>query len=459
MIIRSISGVRGLTESHLTPESSIAYARALNTFLPKGVIISGRDSRPSGDMILAEMTIELVRLGRTIVQCDIVPTPTVQFMVHNTEAVGGFVVTASHNPIEWNGLKFIRGDSTFFHPDECKKLFNIVDENIKLPSSEEPGIVWKEQNSIQKHVISCVSLKCISLNKIRNKKFKIVIDAVNGAGAIALPTMLESLGCEVIELNCEPNGIFNRGTEPLPENLIDLANAVIKNKADAGFAVSAPTGKYMNDLMQTYGRQVNIMCDSVVMPQKSMETQDVQYGSEPKRSMVQTHTFDGQISASFYADKYLRERQFMEAWMKMCVGEHTHKANYYDDYVGKLQIFQLGSDNERNSRDRPTYAVEAMEVYPQEIGSVEYGYGKKNEIVKINIEFGYKYWRNMGSETKSLSFGDHLQTPADVKAAGGLLGMLPPVLQRVGKSVLGQARTVLNPIGRLSKGRIFTPFF
>lgn len=237
MIIRSISGVRGLTESHLTPESSIAYARALNTFLPKGVIIAGRDSRPSGDMILAEMTIELVRLGRTIVQCDIVPTPTVQFMVHNTEAVGGFVVTASHNPIEWNGLKFIRGDSTFFHPDECKKLFNIVDENIKLPSSEEPGIVWKEQNSIQKHVISCVSLKCISLNKIRNKKFKIVIDAVNGAGAIALPTMLESLGCEVIELNCEPNGIFNRGTEPLPENLIDLANAVIKNKADAGFAV------------------------------------------------------------------------------------------------------------------------------------------------------------------------------------------------------------------------------
>jgi len=224
--------------------------------------------------------------------------------------------------------------------------------------------------------------------------------------------------------------------------------------------VQTVSAKYMNDLTQSYGRQVNIHCDNITMPAKKMTTQDVQYGSEPVRSMITGHEFPGTITASFYADKYLRERQFMEAWQKMCVGEHTHKAQYYDDYIGKLQIYQLGADNERFSRDRPTYAVEVMEVYPQEVGSIEYGYGKKNEIVKINIEFGYKYWRNMGSETSSLSFGDHLQTPADVKSANnGLFGMLPPVLQRVGKSVLGQARTVLNPVGRLSKGRIFTPFF
>ena len=214
---------------------------------------------------------------------------------------------------------------------------------------------------------------------------------------------------------------------------------------------------YMKNLNQTYGRQVNINCDTITMPSKKMVTQDVQYGSEPTRSMVTGHEFPGTIVASFYADKYMRERQFFEAWMKMCVGEHTHKANYYDDYIGKMHIYQLGADNE-SSRDMPTYAVEAMEVYPQEIGTVEYGYGKKNEVVKINIEFGYKYWRNMGSSTTGLSFGDHLQTPADVKAAGGLLGMLPPILQRVGSNVLGQARTVLNPIGRLSKGRIFLPF-
>ena len=237
MLIRSISGVRGLTDSHLTPEISSIYARALHTSLPDGVIMAGRDSRPSGDMILHAMTEELVGLGRTVIQCGIVPTPTVQFMVHNTEAVGGFIVTASHNPVEWNGIKFLRPDSTFFHPEECQDLFNIVDQNVELKKSKEAGIVWPEQNAIQKHVIACASISCIDLNRIQRRKFKVVIDAVNGAGAIALPNMLEALGCEVIELNCEPDGNFTRGTEPLPENLNDLSAMVKNHNADAGFAV------------------------------------------------------------------------------------------------------------------------------------------------------------------------------------------------------------------------------
>jgi len=237
MLIRSISGVRGLTKTHLTPELSIIYAKALSELLPDGVIITGRDSRPSGDLILSTMIDELIRLGRSVVQCDIVPTPTVQFMVHNTEAVGGLVVTASHNPIEWNGFKFIREDSTFFHSNECEKLFELVDKKKFKSYNGQLGISWKDQNAIQKHIISCVSLSCISLNKIRKRNFKIVIDAVNGAGSDALPALLDSLGCEVIQINCEANGVFRRGTEPLPENLKDLSNAVINHKADAGFAI------------------------------------------------------------------------------------------------------------------------------------------------------------------------------------------------------------------------------
>jgi len=237
MLIRSISGVRGLTDTHLTPQSSIAYAKALHQFLPDGVIMAGRDSRPSGEDIIHAMMGELTRLGRTVILCGIVPTPTVQFMVHNTEAVGGFIVTASHNPIEWNGLKFVREDSTFFHPKDCERLFEMADENSEIPNAKESGIIWPEQNAIQKHVIACASLKCINLNRIQRRHFKIVIDAVNGAGAIALPAMLESLGCEVIEINCEPDGNFTRGTEPLPENLTDLSQAVTSHNADVGFAV------------------------------------------------------------------------------------------------------------------------------------------------------------------------------------------------------------------------------
>ena len=237
MIIRSISGVRGLVDSYLTPAVAINYAKALHIFLPNGVVMCGRDSRPSGEMIKEAMVNELVRLGRTVIDCDIVPTPTVQFMVHNTEAVGGFVVTASHNPIEWNGLKFLRHDSTFFHQDDCKELFDIVDSNKELDKAVEPGLIWPEQNAIQKHVISCVSINCINLNRIQKRKFKVVIDAVNGAGAEALPVLLESLGCEVIKLNCEPNGDFTRGTEPIPDHLIDLGDMVKKNSADVGFAI------------------------------------------------------------------------------------------------------------------------------------------------------------------------------------------------------------------------------
>ena len=244
------------------------------------------------------------------------------------------------------------------------------------------------------------------------------------------------------------------------QNSVETRN---KKANDASIGTSdyqgdMPSGKYMNDLNSSYGRSINIHCDSVVMPTKQMQTQDVQYGSEPVRSMVQTHEFPGTITASFYADKYLRERQFFEAWQKMCVGEHTHKAKYYDDYIGKMHIYQLGADNEVN-RDMPTYAIEAMEVYPATIGQVEYAYGKTNDVVKITIGFAYKYWRNMASTTSSLSFGRHNQTPAEIKARDrGLYGMLPPELQRMGRDVFSQGRTVLNPIGRIFGGKVFPPF-
>jgi phosphomannomutase len=237
MLIRSISGVRGLVTSHLTPQVAVEYAKALHKYIPDGVIVAGRDSRPSGDIILELMCEQLVLLGRTIIHCGIVPTPTVQFMVHNTEAVGGFIVTASHNPIEWNGLKFVREDSTFFHPNDCENLFEIVDKNSVTENAQDPGMIWPEKNAIQKHIISCVGLKCISLNRIQKRKFKVVIDSINGAGSQALPLMLQSLGCEVIELNCESDGNFTRGTEPLPENLMTLSQMVKDHSADVGFAI------------------------------------------------------------------------------------------------------------------------------------------------------------------------------------------------------------------------------
>ncbi|MFH1851806.1 MAG: phosphoglucosamine mutase [Candidatus Neomarinimicrobiota bacterium] len=237
MLIRSISGVRGLVASHLKPDTVRLYARVVNSMLPDGEIALGRDSRPSGEQLSAAIAEELAALGRRVVDCGIVPTPTVQFIVERSPAVGGIVVTASHNPIEWNGLKFVRGDGTFFHPQQCQQLFETVDGGCATIHIAAAGRCEVRNDAIQRHVEHILGLDCIDTAAIRERQFKIAVDAVNGAGAVALPLLLEKLGCTVVPLYCTPSGEFLRGTEPLPENLRELGNAVTENAAAAGFAV------------------------------------------------------------------------------------------------------------------------------------------------------------------------------------------------------------------------------
>ncbi len=237
MLIRSISGVRGLVDSTLTPDVARVYARAVNDMLPAGEIVLGRDSRPSGANILKAISTELVAMGRPVSDCGIVPTPTVQFVTEHSAAVGGIIVTASHNPIEWNGLKFVRADGTFFLPDECRDLFKRVDAGCGTLHVAEAGERNSRRDAIRCHIDHILALDCIDVQTIRNRRFKIAIDTVNGAGAEALPALLTALNCEVVPLYCEPTGEFLRGTEPLPENLKDLGDALTENSAEAGFAV------------------------------------------------------------------------------------------------------------------------------------------------------------------------------------------------------------------------------
>ncbi len=208
----------------------------------------GRDTRPSGEFFIEDIAQALVSSGRDVINLNIVPTPTVQFMVENTDAVGGIIVTASHNPTEWNGLKFVSEDGTFLLPDECENLFSIVDNDIP-ESKHEVGLHYPDVNAIQKHVIKVANLSCIKQNEIRSRNFKVVVDAVNGAASEALPYMLESLGCDVIKIHCDGNGNFARPPEPLPENLTDLSAAVVENNADVGFA-SDPDGDRLAVILQ-----------------------------------------------------------------------------------------------------------------------------------------------------------------------------------------------------------------
>ena len=276
MIIRSISGVRGIVETHLDRNTIQSYARAFHTHVVPGLIFLGRDSRPSGDDLLEAFTEELIRVGRDVIVCGIVPTPTVQFMVERSEAAGGTIITASHNPIVWNGLKFVRADGTFFHSEDCEALFKLVDADSPIENAEKIGMRFPDQNSILKHSIDTVELSCIDLNAIRNRKFRVVIDAVNGAGSEALPLVLEHLGCEVISIHCKGNGDFNRGTEPLPKNLTDLRNAVIENSAAVGFAVDPDADRLaiVNEGGKTLGEEYTLVlaAEGYIKTKKSEET-------------------------------------------------------------------------------------------------------------------------------------------------------------------------------------------
>ena len=247
MIIRSISGIRG-TAPEFNSEYVFRCAQAFHIQQPKGVFMLGRDTRLSGEFFIEDIAQALVSSGRDVINLNIVPTPTVQFMVENTDAVGGIIVTASHNPTEWNGLKFVSEDGTFLLPDECEKLFSIVDSDIP-ESKHEVGLHYPDVNAIQKHVIKVANLSCIKQNDIRSRNFKVVVDAVNGAASEALPYMLESLGCDVIKIHCDGNGNFARPPEPLPENLTDLSAAVVENNADVGFA-SDPDGDRLAVILQ-----------------------------------------------------------------------------------------------------------------------------------------------------------------------------------------------------------------
>ena len=232
-LIKSISGIRGIYNQSLTKDFATYYAKSFSLIQPKGKILLARDTRSHGKILYETIKIALNDQGRNVIECNIIPTPTAQFIIKNEKLAGGIVVTASHNPVEWNGMKFIDSNGCFLSIEKNELLFN---ENLKF---ESKNIITKNEireNAYRKHINHTLSLECINTELIKKKQFKVVIDTVNGAGYKALPNILKNLGCKVIKINCENRTPFPRGTEPTPHNIKQLSKAVANNNADIGFA-------------------------------------------------------------------------------------------------------------------------------------------------------------------------------------------------------------------------------
>lgn len=257
MLIESISGIRATIGDSLTPLQVIEYAAAFGHWAEKGSIVLGRDSRVSGEAIAGIVAGTLQWMGLDVIDIGIVPTPTVQLMTEKWNARAGLAITASHNPFPWNGLKFIDKTGLFLDAEQVTALLELKKRSGAVyKAAGEFGEYRQREDAIDLHVKNVLEIPYIDSKAIRKRKFKVVIDAVNGGGSLALPAMLEKLGCRVIKLNCIPDGYFPHNPEPLPENLADLMKAVKEEKADLGLAVDPDAdrlavvdeqGKYLSE--------------------------------------------------------------------------------------------------------------------------------------------------------------------------------------------------------------------
>ena len=236
MLIRSASGLRGIAKDHFTPELIDNYISAfISTQNIKSCVI-GRDGRPSGKQISQWVIDSFHKNGINVENCGLATTPTMQVMTEKENFDGGIVITASHNPSEYNGLKFLQKDGTFLSPEQCEELFKAVDRNVSIEPPDSLGVVSDYSTANEEHIDKVLAAKCIDTDNIRKNNFKVVIDAVNGAGSFILPMLCERLDCEVITMNCSGDGYFSRVPEPLAENLDALEQKVLEVGADIGFA-------------------------------------------------------------------------------------------------------------------------------------------------------------------------------------------------------------------------------
>ncbi len=248
-LIKSISGIRGTiggkTGDNLTPLDAVKFASAYGTWLiqrnPKAekmIVVIGRDARISGKMISSLVANTLVGLGIDVIDLGLSTTPTVEIAVPLEKANGGIIITASHNPKQWNALKLLNEKGEFLNGADGAKILEIAESgNLTFEEVDNLGIYKKKKNFMDRHIDEVLSLELVDIDAIRSANFKVVVDAVNSTGGIVIPELLDRLGVNCVKLYCEPNGEFPHNPEPLKEHLGDISALVVKEEADFGIVV------------------------------------------------------------------------------------------------------------------------------------------------------------------------------------------------------------------------------
>lgn len=248
-LIKSISGIRGTIGGRpgegLSPldivKFTAAYARFIkeNTTRKTNVIVVGRDARLSGSMVSDLVTATLAGMGFDVVNIGLASTPTTEIAVVMEKACGGIILTASHNPMQWNALKLLNENGEFLNAEQGQKVLEYAaDDDYTFATVENLGHVYKNDTYTRRHIEEVLNLKLVDTEAIRNADFTVAVDAVNSVGGVIIPQLLRALGVKnIIELNCEANGKFAHTPEPIPENLTQIADLMREGRADVGFVV------------------------------------------------------------------------------------------------------------------------------------------------------------------------------------------------------------------------------
>lgn len=271
-LIKSISGIRGTiggqVAENLTPIDVVKFASAYGTWIKQQrkketyKVVVGRDARISGEMVQNLVMNTLVGLGIHVIDLGLSTTPTVEVAVPMEHADGGIILTASHNPKQWNALKLLNAKGEFLNGEEGAKILKIAEsDDMLFAEVDNLGSITKNEAYIDIHIDEVLNLDLVNAKAIKHAKLKVVVDGVNSTGGIAIPLLLDQLGVHAVKLYCEPNGHFPHNPEPLKEHLTDLSKAVVKERADFGIVVDPDVDRlaFMDEKGEMFGEEYTLV--------------------------------------------------------------------------------------------------------------------------------------------------------------------------------------------------------
>ncbi|MSP84487.1 MAG: phosphoglucosamine mutase [Flavobacteriaceae bacterium] len=344
-LIKSISGIRGtiggVVGDNLTPVDAVKFASAYGTFLKskskktKLTIVVGRDARISGPMFHNLITHTLIGLGIDIIDLGLSTTPTVEIAVPLENADGGIILTASHNPKEWNALKLLNEKGEFLSAKEGELILQIAeDETFTFSEVDDIGTITENDSYMDIHIDEVLNLPLVDIEAVSKRKYKVVVDAVNSSGGIIIPKLLELMGVEVVKLYCEPNGHFPHNPEPLKEHLGDICKLVLEEKADFGIVVDPDVDRlaFISNDGEMFGEEYTLVaCADYVLSKTPGNTVSNMSSSRALRDI--TNKYKGNYQASAVGEVNVVE--LMKATNAIIGGEGNGGIIYPELHYGR----------------------------------------------------------------------------------------------------------------------------